>query len=243
MEIDNQNKTIDVIIPLCNQGKFILDAIKSVEAQTLKPGNIFIIDDGSTDDGKEIIAKYKDLSVIPLTYIYKKNGGPNSARNIGVQLSNAYFLAFLDADDMWIEDKLEKQIEKFKSSIYENVGLVYTKYNLINSNNKKISGKIVELDTDIQGNAYKSLQKANKILGSASSVLIKKEVFGTVGLFDENLKFAEDWDMWLRISKKYDIDFVDKILVSIRRHDKNNSKNILKKITGKIKFIIKHYKK
>lgn len=234
---------IDVIIPTYNQSRFILEAIKSIENQTLKPDNIFIVNDGSTDNTEDVVLNYKEKSIIPIHYLYKKNSGPNSARNIGLTQSKAEYVAFLDADDVWESDKLEEQIKIFQNSSFKNLGLVYGRYDAIDEDGNKSKEKVLDIDNNYKGNAHKALLRANKILGSASCVLIKKDVFKNVGLFDENLRYAEDWEMWLRISEKYTIDYVDKILVHIRRHDKNNSKNRKKQIIGTAKFYIKLLKR
>jgi len=230
------NKTIDVIIPVYNSEKFILDAIRSVENQTLKPNNIFIIDDGSTDKTRGLILDYKNNCSIPIIYIYKENGGPNTARNKGLLLSIADFVAFLDGDDVWKENKLEKQINLFENPKFSNLGLVYCLYDLIDENGNQTTGTIVPLDKNYKGKAFNQVLKANKILSSSSGVLIKREVFSDVGLFDEKLRAAEDWDMWLRISEKYEIDFVDEVLVKIRRHSNNTSNDALRSFVNELAF-------
>jgi len=233
----NINNSIDVIIPTYNQGIFIVDAIKSIESQVLKPRYIYIIDDGSTDETPTIINNYMKISSIPIRYKQKENGGPNSARNMGLTLSDSDFVAFLDADDMWHKDKLQEQINVYKNTSFKKLGLVYTKYKTINTKGEIDNDAYdVTLDKNIRGNTYKKLLHGNKILGSASGVLIKKEVFSTVGLFDEKLRFGEDWDMWLRIAKEYDLDFVEKSLVYIRRHDTNQTNNKKNSFFGEIDF-------
>lgn len=239
MENTKFEKSIDVIIPVYNGEEFILDAIKSVEAQTIKPNNIFIIDDGSTDNTANIIENYIKISNSPITFVHKENGGPNSARNKGLSLSKTDYVAFLDADDTWIENKLEKQLEVFNTSTLSNLGLVYSDYNPINSNNNILDIRKIKIDKNFRGNAFKQVLSANKIIGSASSALIKREVFSVVGLFDEKLRFSEDWDMWIRISEKYDIDFSNEILVNIRTHKNNTTKNIYKNFLGEIDFFEK----
>src|SRR5574343_122865 len=124
--------SIDAIIPTYNQSMFILDAIKSIENQTYKPLNIFIIDDGSNDDTFDIVNKYIPTSQIPIIYHKKENGGPNSARNFGLKLSKADFVAFLDSDDTWDKDKLSEQINLFEKSEFKNLGLVYANYSMMN---------------------------------------------------------------------------------------------------------------
>lgn len=232
---------IDVIIPVYNGEKYIIEAIKSVEKQTLKPSNIFIINDGSTDNTEEIIKKYIELSKNSnIKYIKKENGGPNSARNLGLKQSQAEFVAFLDADDIWVQEKLEKQMSIFERKEYSNIGLVYAGYREINEKNEiNKNALIVPFDIKIQGNAFNSLLSGNKILGSSSSVLIKKEVFDNVDLFDENLRFGEDWDMWLRIAEKYDINFAKEPLVYIRRHSTNQTNELDKVFLGEIDFFNK----
>lgn len=230
--------SIDVIIPVYNQEAFILEAIKSVEKQTLKPTNIFIINDGSTDNTENLVLEHKKHSIIPITYIKKTNAGPNSARNIGVRNSKADFLAFLDADDVWAEYKLEEQINVFTKSNFENLGLVYGRYDTIDINGNKSKDNVIEIDPRYRGKAYNILMKGNKILGSASCAMIKSEVFRVVGLFNENLRFAEDWEMWLRISEKYSIDYSEKILVHIRRHPFNTSNSRLKQFVGFSRFYL-----
>lgn len=235
---------IDVIIPVYNGEKFIIDAIKSIEGQTLKPASILLINDGSTDNTEKIILECKNICSIPLIYIKKENGGPNSARNLGLEKSNTEFVAFIDADDIWSEDKLEKQFQLYKNSKYNNLGLVYSNYHVIDNNGESIKNpKLVPLDKEICGNAFEKLLGGNKILGSASSVLIKKEVFKTVGLFDENLYFGEDWDMWLRIAEKYDVDFVNEKLVYIRMHNQNRTNMMEKVFFGELEFFNKWSKK
>lgn len=234
---NNDNYNIDVIIPTYNQGIFIVDAIKSVEAQTLKPKNIYIIDDGSTDDTSTVVSEYIKNSPIQIVYRQKENGGPNSARNMGLSLSNSDFVAFLDGDDKWHKDKLQEQIDIYKNTSFKRLGLVYSKYETINSKGSVNTEAInVAIDKNIRGSAFEKLLSGNKILGSASAVLIKREVFSEIGIFDENLRFGEDWDMWLRIAQKYDIDFADKALVSIRRHNTNQTNDRSKVFLGEIDF-------
>jgi len=232
----NTFKKIDVIIPVYNQDKFILDAIKSVENQSLRPEHIFVINDGSKDNTENVVLGYKDKCSIPLTYFYKQNGGPNSARNIGIKQSNSDFLAFLDGDDVWLNHKLEEQMSIFEKSRFKNLGLVYGRYDTIDEKGESSKDNVIGIDSQYRDNAYNALLEANKILGSASCVLIKREVFNIVGQFDENLRFAEDWEMWLRISEKYRIDYSEKILVHIRRHPQNTSNSRRKQIVGLFKF-------
>lgn len=231
--------TVDVIIPTFNTGTFIAPALQSVLQQTYPIQKIFVIDDGSTDNTKDMVLEIAQHALIPIEYSYQENAGPNSARNNGLRRSNSTFVAFLDADDVWMPEKIEKQILVYKNSIEKNLALVYCKYNTIDKNGLSILTEIIPIDKNIRGNCFDSLLIGNKILASASGVLIKRNTFQEVGFFDETLRMAEDWDMWLRIAQNNAIDYVDDVLVSIRRHTSNQTNNIQKVLIGEIKFLNK----
>lgn len=230
--------TIDVVIPAYNAEAFIIDAIKSVEAQTYKPGRIIVINDGSTDDTETTVKKYN--SSIPLTYIIQTNAGPNAARNTGLKETTAPFVAFLDADDVWLPHKLESQIVLYKNDTTGNLGLVYGDYKNIDTNGvDRPDIPTVPPDPTMRGDIFTKLLDRNMILGSASNVLIRRSVFDEVGIFDTTLRVGEDWDMWLRISEKFGIDYVDQVLVAVRRHSQNQTNNILHLIKQDCAFIEK----
>jgi len=105
--INNANSKIDVAIPVYNGENFILQALESVACQTLLPNKIIIIDDGSTDNTNKLISDYAKNSKLNIKIIKKENGGLSSARNTGIKESDAEFIAFLDADDLWLPDKLK----------------------------------------------------------------------------------------------------------------------------------------
>ena len=217
------DETIDVVIPAYNCKKYIIQAIQSIERQTHKPKKIIIVNDGSTDRTKEIIQTHR--SSIPIEYIEKANGGPNSARNIGLKRATAEYVAFLDADDEWEPIKIQKQISIFQKTTYQNLGVVYCKYRVINEYGEIIPHSIVLPDPTMRGNVFKKLLPANLITGSASAVLIRRSLFEKTGDFDENLRVGEDWDMWLRLAKECEFDYVDQDLVNIRRHQANTQNN------------------
>ncbi len=231
---------IDAIIPVYNGEKYIDEAIQSVIDQTIPLHKIIIVNDGSTDTTKDRIAKYEQRYPDLIKNIYKENGGLSSARNRGIKESTADYVAFLDADDVWENTKLEEQMRVFENTEYPMLGLVYCKYEIIDSTGMvDKNGDIVQLDTTIQGNAFEKILSANKILSSGSGVLVKRSVFDTVGLFDETLRFGEDWDMWIRIARVYQISFTARVLVKIRRHEKNMTGNPLLSFRGEILFFEK----
>ncbi len=231
---------VSVIIPAYNSEKFIREAVFSVLNQSLKPREILVIDDGSTDQTgkivKDLVRRHKTIE-----YVYQKNRGLSVARNTGIKKSQFQYIAFLDSDDVWKKNKLRKQALVFQKTQFPKLGLVYCDYNDISTNGKVLKNyPSFKINKNIRGNVFKYLLSGNKISGSGSGVLAKKECFEKAGLFDEKLITAEDWEMWLRISKKFSIDYVDEILVSIRRHPENMSSDNKKMIIGISQIAAKH---
>jgi glycosyltransferase involved in cell wall biosynthesis len=172
-------------------------------------------------------------------YIKQLNAGPSSARNTGIRASVSEYIAFLDCDDVWKPQKLEKQLALFQKSQSKRLGIVYC-----NTAGPEWCGRTREspgtqpLSARDRGSIFKRLVDSN-IAGSGSAVVAKRECFEVVGLFDENLRLCEDWDMWLRISERYEFDYVDEPLVKIRLHRWNASRDTDGMITGRIRVLSK----
>tara|TARA_X000000950_G_scaffold288545_1_gene405900 strand:+ start:1969 stop:2796 length:828 start_codon:yes stop_codon:yes gene_type:complete len=189
---------ISVIIPTFNRKKTIGRAIQSVKNQSLSPFEILIIDDGSKDGTEEWVKeKFQNIK-----YIYQNNQGVSSARNIGIENAYGDWVAFLDSDDEWLPNKLYEQVKaiglnpemKFfhTNEIWIRNGIRVNQM----KKHKKYGGYIFEKCLDI-------------CRVSPSSVLIQKEVFNDIGIFDESLRVCEDYDLWLRITSKYPVVFLD----------------------------------
>ena len=221
---------VSVIVPTYNCATYLPDAIDSVLAQTFKDFEIIIVDDGSTDNTREVVKKYG----LQIKYIYQENKGPSAARNLGIQSSNGQYIAFLDSDDIWLPQKLELQMNEFLKS--PSTGLVTCgRYN-IDSN-----GALQECLCDI---SYISRTKAldlfltkNILHGGNSQVVIKRECLDKVGLFDEELHVAEDWDLWLKICKQYDFKGLNKPLVKIRIRENSQSSYGDKNLKNELKYL------
>lgn len=213
--------TVDVIMPTYNGMPYLEQAVKSVLAQTHQDLKLYVIDDGSND--KRASEKYiKSLKDPRITFLKKDNGGPSSARNFGVSLSKSPFVAFIDSDDLWLPDKLELQLNLFKKN--PDLGLVYGLSLLINDKGHHAGS----VDFQKRGHLFRYLLKGNMISGSASMVLTRRAVLENIGLFKESFWNGEDWEMWLRISQYYEIDYVPKYLIAVRVHDNNAQNNNLK---------------
>jgi glycosyltransferase involved in cell wall biosynthesis len=199
---------VSVIIPTYNSAKYLPSAIDSVLKQTFKDYEIIVIDDGSTDNTKEVIDSYDHK----IACIYQDNQGPSVARNKGILQSKGEFIAFLDADDIWETIKIEEQFRIFACS--EETGIVSTELSVIDETGKLVEGRRKMIPEE-RGALIQELM-INNVIGTCSTVMVRKSCFDAVGLFDETLKVAEDWDMWLRLCKIFKHKRIAKPLVNYR---------------------------
>jgi glycosyltransferase involved in cell wall biosynthesis len=214
---------VSVIIPTYNMADYLPEAIESVLNQTYKDFEIIVIDDGSTDNTKEIVKKYIDPSRDNIRYIYQENKGVSVARNTAIMNARGEFIALLDADDRCYANRLEEEIKAIEKD--PGIGLVHADDMAITENGKCI-------DTQRRNKKYLSgyifknlyIRKANI---SLPTVLVKKECFEKVGLFDENLTRlgCEDREAWLRIAREYRIEYINKVLAYYRRTGNGMSSN------------------
>jgi len=192
-----QRKKVSVVIPTYNRSLLVQRAIKSVLSQTLPPYEIIVIDDGSTDDTREILKEY------PVKVFSQKNSGVSSARNLGVKNSSGDVIAFLDSDDEWERDKLKTQLS------YHERGCRFSHTEEIWIRDKKeLKQKAHHKKPD--GECFYENISFCKI--APSTVMIDRELFEKVGFFDESLEVCEDFDMWLRVLKQTPICLVKKAL-------------------------------
>jgi len=226
---------VDVIIPVYNGAKYIVEALSSVVHQTRRPKRIIVVDDGSTDNTESVVRSYR--SPVPVCYVKKSNGGPSSARNAGIAESDSLYIAFLDADDVWEPDKLQKQIAVFEYSLLPCLGVVYCNSGFMTAEGVPLQSVSVSYN-GFRGWVFDKLIHSN-ITTSGSEAVVKRNCFEEAGLFDESLRFSEDWDMWLRIAAVFEFDRVDEKLVRIRIHDSNASKNLHDMIEGRILVLSK----
>jgi teichuronic acid biosynthesis glycosyltransferase TuaG len=208
---------VSVIMPVYNSEKFIAESIVSVQAQTNKDWELIIVDDGSTDQTSAIAKQYaeKDLRI---KYIYQENGKQGKARNNGIKNSCGEYIAFIDSDDLWVSNKLEKQIEALQK--YE-VDLIFSDGYIFMNNINNIQGDLNSLRgffTPEQGLHH--LLIANRI--PILSVLVKKEKILQAGTFEEVaiIQNIEDYHLWLKVlANGSTIYGLPEKLVYYRRHE------------------------
>jgi len=197
----DQNKIpkTSVIITTFNDAEYLKRSIPSVINQTSKPKEIIIIDDGSSDNqAKEIVDSFHNHTDISIILKKKKNGGPSSARNVGIKLAKGEFILFLDADDELLENSLEWR-EKILESLDQNYASIYCSKIKLIDNKRKIKEKIFETDGKLN---VCLVGRNNGIPGQITHHLFRRDIVNEVNGYNESLKFNEDFEFLLRIAKK-----------------------------------------
>ena len=200
--MDNSALNVSVIIPTYNRKNLLKRALHSVISQTFVPQEIIVVDDGSSDRTKDWVSeRFPDVR-----YIYQDNSGVSSARNAGIKEAKGSWIAFLDSDDEWMTNKLEQQKRVINS--FQEAWLCHTNEIWIRNG---VRVNQMKKHQKYGGDVFENCLDICRI--SPSSVLIKKEVFEMVGLFDESLKVCEDYDLWLRITAVLPVIFLDQPLI------------------------------
>jgi len=229
-------KTVDisVIIPVYNNGETIVETLNSIINQTFKNFEIIIVNDGSTDNSTEVIHNFqKNNSGYKINFITQENGGPSKARNNGVKNSNGNFIVFIDGDDKFHSTYLEKAYTEINKN---NRCIVYSNTTFFDAEEGR---------WNLQEYSVENILKNNCIPIFA---IHKKENFLKAGMFDENLWFGEDWDLWINIIKqtKGEVYKIDEDLFFYRKRndksslsDKMNDNNTADK--ARLYIFNKHY--
>ena len=161
---------IDIIIPNYNKAKYLNQCLDSILAQTYKSWNIYLVDDNSKDNSKEILQNYQSFDNINLFFL-KENKGPSYCRNLGIEKSSSEFIAFMDSDDFWPKDKLEKQINNMFKNGYN---FTYTDYNFFfHDNIQDIKTSELPLLLDFESFILHSSM-------STSSIIISRKILGDI---------------------------------------------------------------
>ena len=198
----NKIGNISVVIPTFNRRQTIGRSIDSVLNQTLFPSEIIVVDDGSTDG----TCDYIQSNFPSIKLLHQPNKGVSSARNMGIRSSNSDWVALLDSDDEWFRQKLEKQVMTLSQS--PDIKFCHTEEIWIRNGvrvnqmkkHQKYGGHIF----------YKCLDMCRI---SPSSVLFHQSILDDVGYFDKDLKVCEDYDLWLRITAKFPVLYIDESLI------------------------------
>jgi glycosyltransferase involved in cell wall biosynthesis len=193
---------VSVIIPTYNRARLVQEALASVEAQTFRDFEVLVVDDGSTDDTAEALALQRGVRVLR----HRSRQGVAAARNLGIAAARGEWLAFLDSDDLWLPDKLARQIAYLEQR--PDLLLCQTDETWVRNgvrvnkptSHRKLAGEIF-------------LPSLERCMISPSAVILHRRLIEEHGGFDEALPAAEDYDLWLRLTWRYKVGLVEAPLV------------------------------
>jgi len=198
--------SVSVVVPTHNRGDFLRCAIASVLNQTLQDLEVIVVDDASTDNTAEVVEGFGDPRV---NYIrHDVNQGVARARNTGILNSRAKYIAFLDDDDEWLPEKLQLQLARLEESPMS-VGVVYSSSLAVDGLSRRV---LFELTARQRGHIFDAIFVQGS-LAPTSTFFCRRECFDRVGLFEPGLEFGEDSDMWLRIAKEFQFEYIEEPLV------------------------------
>ncbi|RYE05563.1 MAG: glycosyltransferase [Rickettsiaceae bacterium] len=212
--LSSQAPMVSIILPTYNREHFIGEAISSVLSQNYHNFELIIVDDGSTDKTHDIVSTFKDSRI---KYYYQHNKGRSSARNLALSIACGEYIAFLDSDDLYLKNKLVIQVEYMNN--HPETSMIYTSARYIDEEGR-LSG--FGYNAIVSGFIYRHIAFFLPVTITLPTVMVVKNVFQKVGIFDENMHRFEDTDMWRRISKHFKIDALPTVTCYLRTHNDNS---------------------
>jgi glycosyltransferase involved in cell wall biosynthesis len=201
---------VSAVITTYNYARFLPGAIEGVLGQTYPNVEVVVVDDGSTDATREVVSRYSGRGV---RYVFQDNAGPGPARNRGMEATQGPLVAFCDADDVWLPDKIATQLAHLRR--HPELGLVTAHAYACDEALRPMS--IVHAARGDSEYVFEALLVRNIVL-NPTCVLARRSALDAIGGFSDVPKW-EDWDTWLRLAKRFPIGFVDQPVAYVRRHD------------------------
>lgn len=232
MSVDSPS--VSVIIPAFNRNQTLPRALKSVVQQTFRQLEIIIVDDGSVQPAEQVVSVFGDSRIRLL--VHPKNRGANAARNTGIGAARGTYVAFLDSDDEWDKKKLEVQVNAIERAP-SSVGAHYTGYTFISED-----GEIHRQTSPVLfGDLLPFLIRSN-VIGTLSTLMVKRSVLEAAGGFDESLPAVQDWDLYIRIAKLCEFAAVSKSFVQYYLGKDSITRNMNAKGRG-LKMVLEKHEK
>ena len=205
--------TVSVVIPTYNAARYVEAAVNSVLGQTFRDVEVLVVDDGSTDGTEAVLASYGKA----IRYFRQENSGVSAARNRGIQESTGRYVGFLDADDTWFPEKLDRQIAALESSGQQRA--CYSAYVICT---ETLTPLAVQRSVR-RGSMLEDLLLRGNVVGSMCTVVCDRSLFSIAGNFDPGLSQCADWDMWVRLAAITEFLYLDEPLVTYRQHGSSMS--------------------
>jgi glycosyltransferase involved in cell wall biosynthesis len=225
----SSDPNVAVVIPTYHRNSKLQRAVNSVLRQTYEDWKLYVVNDAPENSIQDVIPDDNRIECIR----HDENKGAPAARNTGIQASEASYIAFLDDDDAWKSEKLERQVNAFRG-LSQDYGLIYT------------GGDIVKNDTVVKTNQPNTTGEVfDELLGGnfipSETPVVRRECIEQVGPFDTALESSQDYDLWLRIARSYKLYAIpDSLAIAYQGHKDRISKNARRKYNGKMRFINKH---
>jgi glycosyltransferase involved in cell wall biosynthesis len=203
--------SVSIILPVFNRLKYLRPAIASVRAQTRTAWELVIVDDGSDDETRSFLGGLDDARI--RTELLAHSGNPSAVRNAGIRRARGRYLAFLDSDDLWVPHKLEVQLGMMQRSPERRWS--YTKESFIDEVGAPVSDLGFKPWTPYEGNIVEPLLRIDALV-STCTVVAERSLVVEAGSFDEEQWFAEDYDLWLRLSMRGEVSASPEPLSAVR---------------------------
>lgn len=206
---------VSAVITAYNSEAFIAEAINSVLKQSRVVDEIVVVDDGSTDGTRRVVAEFADQGI---KFIQQHNLGAGAARNKGIRETSGEYIAFLDADDMWLEDKTRLQVAYLAA--HPEVALVsgLSRWWNMAKDTVRISGKVPA--------SMKALRReilVHNVIGNPSMNMVRRSALAEAGLFNEHIRWGQDWELWIRLIGRYEAAVIPEPVTVYRWHKQNLS--------------------
>ena len=230
--------TVDIILPAYNAAAFLPMALDSVVAQTFADWRILLVDDGSTDETAVIALRYAEQLGPKLHYIHQGNRGLPAARNTAIRHAEAEFLALLDADDVWLPQRLEASLRLFAGR--PEIGLSYGLIEGIDSTGKVV-GRFTERKQHPEGWIAPLIYMRTMDL-PCPTVTFRRSCVEQIGLFDETLRATEDRDLWVRIAQRFQVACVPEVIAQYRTSPQAMTTDPERMLRAQLQFVEKHFR-
>jgi glycosyltransferase involved in cell wall biosynthesis len=243
MMTETGNPLVSMVVLSYNQSQFVVETLESVKAQTYKPTQLIIVDDCSSDDSVVTIERWSQANAMDHTFIrHQKNLGICKSLNDALAAATGKYVSMVASDDLWLPDKIALQLELMESQP-EHVGVVYSDAFQMDEQGRLLPDKFIAAHRNLpempQGQILNVLLDGNFI--PAMSTLVRRSCYDEVGLYDESLPW-EDWDMWLRIARRYSFVYSPTPSAKYRRHQRSLSRsNHAAMLKGSIKTCLKQF--
>lgn len=210
---------VSVLVPLYQSEPWIAAALDSALAQTMSDFEVIVVDDGSTDGGSELAREYAERDT-RVRYLRQQNAGLPGARNTGLSVAKGEYVAFLDADDLWLPDKLERQLAAAGDGVL--YGDAYVMYDEGDPTSERLS----EIVSPARGDIFDTLVRYNAV--PVLTALLPRALIERFGRFDATQRQVEDWDLWLRMSASgVQFDYLPEPVAIYRARSTSLSRNVI----------------